>query len=207
MLWQIFWSLFSSWRSSWFRQFVTALSLWNGPFCLYSSLASAGVVNFPSRHTDSHTHLTASKVAVGCLTEQRVSLVVPVSGSLSCHTDLRWQTCGLSSYLGSVVPCQMPRPYRHALHLLLLNINIRSRIWNCLQIVLLPGNEKSYISLEELSFLLGFMKMPWYQDSCCPAALWLIPAIVTLSGENNIEWSPMFMWPVDISLRSQRIDD
>lgn len=50
---------------------------------------------FHPRRTNSGTHLVASKVDAWCLTEQRMSLVVPVSGSLSCQADLRWQACGL----------------------------------------------------------------------------------------------------------------
>lgn len=46
-----------------------------------------------STRTNSCTHLIASKVAAWCLTELHMSLVVPVSSSLSCQADLRWQTC------------------------------------------------------------------------------------------------------------------
>lgn len=58
--------------------------------------ASVMGVNLPSRRTHSGTHLVASKVDGWCLTEQRMSLVVPVSGSLSCQANLRWQACGLA---------------------------------------------------------------------------------------------------------------
>lgn len=64
-------------------------------------------VSLLSRRTNSHTQHVASKVAARCLKEQRVSLVVSVSSSLSCQADLRWQTCGLLSYLGRGVLCQM----------------------------------------------------------------------------------------------------
>ena len=59
-----------------------------------SACPPASVKGVNLRHTNSRTRLMASKVAAWCLTEQRVSLVVPVSGSLSCQADLRWQTCG-----------------------------------------------------------------------------------------------------------------
>lgn len=67
--------------------------------------ASVKDVNLPQ--TNSCTHLTAAEVAAWCLAEQHMSLVVPVSGSLSCQADLRWQTRGLLSYPGRGVLCQM----------------------------------------------------------------------------------------------------
>ena len=97
------------------------------PLSLGCPPSSVRGVNLPSERPTAAAHIIASKVAVCCLTEQRMSLVVPVGSNLSCQADLRWQTRGLLSYRGRRVLWQTPQLHGHPvyLHLLFKGTHVR----------------------------------------------------------------------------------
>lgn len=99
--------LFSSPKKRLPRRLLKALSLVGGTFVFARLPLQPEMSLFHPGTQTARTHLAASKVAAWCLTEQHMSLVVPVSGSLSCQLDLRWQTCGRLSYPRRGVLCQM----------------------------------------------------------------------------------------------------